>query len=173
MHDAYPDKHIYFTEQWVGSKSAFAENLPWHVRTLLIGATRNWARTVLEWNLAADPQQNPHTPGGCTECRGALTLAGDTVTREDAYYIIAHASKFVRPGSVRIASTASATPAQRSLPHAHGPAGGHRAEQLRQRPALRPALPGPGVPLHAPGRSGGDLRVVAPRFSLSYSYALL
>ncbi|MBG8552145.1 glycoside hydrolase family 30 protein [Hymenobacter guriensis] len=105
VHDAHPDKNLYFTEQWVGSKSNFAENVPWHVRTLIIGATRNWARTVLEWNLAADPQQNPHTPGGCTECRGALTLDGDKVTREDAYYIIAHASKFARPGSVRIAST--------------------------------------------------------------------
>jgi glucosylceramidase len=109
VHDAHPDKHVYFTEQWVGSKSQFSENLPWHVRTLLIGATRNWARNVLEWNLAADPQQNPHTPGGCTECRGALTLDGNNVTREDAYYIIAHASKFVRPGSVRIGSTTSET----------------------------------------------------------------
>ena len=109
VHDAHPDKNLYFTEQWVGSKSKFEENMPWHVRTLIIGATRNWARTVLEWNLAADPQQNPHTPGGCTECRGALTLDGDQVTREDAYYIIAHASKFVRPGSVRINSTAPET----------------------------------------------------------------
>ncbi|WP_139921271.1 glycoside hydrolase family 30 beta sandwich domain-containing protein [Hymenobacter sp. DG01] len=109
VHDAHPDKHVYFTEQWVGSKSRFEDNFPWHIRTLMIGATRNWARTVLEWNLAADPQQNPHTPGGCTECRGALTLDGNTVRREDAYYIIAHASKFVRPGSVRIASTDSET----------------------------------------------------------------
>jgi glucosylceramidase len=109
VHDAHPDRNVYFTEQWVGSKTSFTENFPWHVRTLLIGATRNWARTVLEWNLAADPQQNPHTPGGCTECRGALTIDGSTITREDAYYIIAHASKFVRPGSVRIASTASDT----------------------------------------------------------------
>jgi glucosylceramidase len=105
VHDAHPDKNLYFTEQWVGSKSKFSENLPWHVRTLIIGATRNWSRNVLEWNLASDPQQNPHTPGGCTECRGALTLDGNNVTREDAYYIIAHASKFARPGSVRIAST--------------------------------------------------------------------
>ncbi|RPD45048.1 glucosylceramidase [Hymenobacter sediminis] len=109
VHDAHPDKNVYFTEQWVGSKSQFSENFPWHIRTLMIGATRNWARTVLEWNLAADPQQNPHTPGGCTECRGALTLDGNNVTREDAYYIIAHASKFVRPGSVRISSTTSET----------------------------------------------------------------
>lgn len=105
VHEAYPDKHIYFTEQWVGSKTKFADNFGWHVKNLVIGASRNWARTVLEWNLAADPQQNPHTPGGCTECRGAITLAGDSVRREDAYYIIAHASKFVRPGSVRVASS--------------------------------------------------------------------
>jgi glucosylceramidase len=105
VHAAYPDKGIYFTEQWVGSKTKFADNFGWHIKNLVIGASRNWARTVLEWNLAADPQQNPHTPGGCTECRGAITLDGNTVRREDAYYIIAHASKFVRPGSVRVAST--------------------------------------------------------------------
>ncbi|WP_310397772.1 glycoside hydrolase family 30 beta sandwich domain-containing protein [Hymenobacter sp.] len=106
VHDAHPDKHLYFTEQWIGAPGKFSGDLAWHTKTLIIGATRNWARTVLEWNLAADPQQNPHTPGGCTECLGAVTLAGDAVTRNPAYYIIAHASKFVRPGSVRIASTA-------------------------------------------------------------------
>jgi len=105
VHDAYPAKNVYFTEQWVGSKTTFESNLAWHTKTLLIGAPRNWARTVLEWNLAADPQQNPHTPGGCTECLGAVTLAGNAVTRNPAYYVIAHASKFVRPGSVRIGST--------------------------------------------------------------------
>ena len=60
---------------------------------------------MLEWNLAADPQQNPHTSGGCTEYLGAITLDGNAVTRNLAYYVIAHASKFVRSGSVRIAST--------------------------------------------------------------------
>jgi glucosylceramidase len=109
VHDAYPTKNVYFTEQWIGAPGKFPGDLAWHTRTLIIGATRNWARTVLEWNLAADPQQNPHTPGGCTECLGALTLAGDAVTRNPAYYIVAHASKFVRPGSVRIASTLPAT----------------------------------------------------------------
>ena len=106
VHNAYPDKNLYFTEQWVGSKTKFENNLGWHVKTLMIGAPRNWAKTVLEWNLAADPQQNPHTPGGCTECLGAITLDGNQVTRNVAYYTIAHASKFVQPGSVRIGSTA-------------------------------------------------------------------
>lgn len=104
VHEAHPDKHVYFTEQWIGAPGNMAEDLKWHVKNLLIGATRNWCRNVLEWNLAADPQQNPHTEGGCTACLGALTLDGDTVTRNTAYYIIAHASKFVRPDATRIFS---------------------------------------------------------------------
>ena len=101
VHDAHPDKGIYFTEQWVGGPGNFGGDLQWHVTNLIVGATRNWSRTVLEWNLAADPQYRPHTSGGCTNCLGALTI-GAGVKRNVAYYIIAHASKFVRPGSVRI-----------------------------------------------------------------------
>lgn len=104
VHNAHPDKSVYFTEQWVGGPSNFAEDLKWHVSTLIIGATRNWSRNVLEWNLAADPSYNPHTDnGGCKTCLGAITVA-PAVTRNVAYYVIAHASKFVQPGSVRIAS---------------------------------------------------------------------
>ena len=44
---------------------------------------------------------------GCTECLGALTIDGDRVQRNVAYYIIAHASKFVRPKSIRISSNNS------------------------------------------------------------------
>ncbi|MCF6403717.1 glucosylceramidase [Chitinophaga filiformis] len=103
LHDAYPEKNIYFTEQWVGGPGNFGNDLKWHVSTLIIGATRNWSRNVLEWNLASDPNYGPHTEGGCTTCLGALTI-GSGVIRNVAYYIIGHASKFVRPGAVRIAS---------------------------------------------------------------------
>ncbi len=105
VRQAHPDKNIYFTEQWVGAPGDFAREMAWHTENLIIGATRNWSRTVLEWNLAADENQDPHTDrGGCDRCLGAVTITGDQVTREPAYYIIAQASKFVRPGSVRIAS---------------------------------------------------------------------
>lgn len=104
VHEAHPDKHLYFTEQWVGANSEFRENLPWHMQNLMIGAPRNWSRNVLQWNLAANPGLQPHTDGGCTLCLGALTIDGDQVERNDAYYFIAHASRFVRPGSVRIGS---------------------------------------------------------------------
>lgn len=106
VHNAYPDKHLYFTEQWIGGPGDFAEELKWHVENLIVGATRNWCRTVLEWNLASDPNYGPHTDnGGCTSCLGAVTISGSNITRNPAYYIIGHPSKFVPAGSVRIGSS--------------------------------------------------------------------
>lgn len=107
VHDAFPKKNIYFTEQMVTDRDP---NGPIHlsnpVARIVIGATRNWSKNVLLWNLAADPNNGPHTDnGGCPVCTGAITIDGDKVTRNVAFYTIAHASKFVPTGSVRIAST--------------------------------------------------------------------
>lgn len=105
VHDSFPDKNLYFTEQWVGAPGDFARDIPEHILKLIIGATRNWCRTVIEWNLASDPNYQPHTDrGGCDRCLGAVTINGDSVKRNPAYYIIAHAAKFVMPGSSRIES---------------------------------------------------------------------
>ncbi len=103
VHDAFPGKAVYFTEQWTSSTGDFGGDLKWHVKNVIIGSMRNWSRVALEWNLANDPTYNPHTPGGCTQCKGALTI-GTTVARNVGYYIVAHASKFVPAGSVRIGS---------------------------------------------------------------------
>jgi glucosylceramidase len=110
VHNAFPTKNIYFTEQATFGGGTFGGDLNWHVNNLIVGATRNWSRNVIEWNLASDPNFGPHTNGGCTTCQGAVTISGNTgITRNVSYYIIAHASKFVRPGAVRIASDASTT----------------------------------------------------------------
>ena len=42
-------------------------------------------------------------------CQGAVTIDSSGVYRSVAYYVMAHASKFVRPGSHRIASNYSDT----------------------------------------------------------------
>ena len=104
VHEAYPSKNLYFTEQWVGGPGNLSEDLKWHVENLIIGATRNWCRNVIEWNLASDPLYDPHTEGGCDRCLGTVTLSGNNVTRNPAYYILAHAAKHVRPGSVRVST---------------------------------------------------------------------
>ena len=106
VHNAHPDKNIYFSEQMVVERPGSSTiNIINPVSRLIIGATRNWSRNVLEWNLAADPENKPFTDrGGCPTCQGAVTIDKDNVSRNIAYYSVAHASKFVRPGSVRIAS---------------------------------------------------------------------
>jgi glucosylceramidase len=105
VHDAFPNKNLYLTEQSVTERSCSGGmNIAEPVSGVLIAATRNWAKNVILWNLAADPDDGPHTIGGCSMCRGALTLTDDHVTRLVAYYAVAHFSKFVRPGSVRLGS---------------------------------------------------------------------
>jgi glucosylceramidase len=106
VHSAHPDRNLYFTEQWTGAKGDFGGDLKWHLKNVIIGSMRNWSKTALEWNLANDSSYGPHTPGGCNECKGALTIDASSVTRNVSYYVVAQASKFVPPGSVRVGSNA-------------------------------------------------------------------
>ena len=119
VHDAHPDRNVYFTEQYTASNGSFAGDLRWHVRNLVIGAPRNWSRTVLEWNLANDERFGPHTAGGCSTCLGAVTIDSSTgaVTRNVAYYVVGHLARFVDPGSVRIASTLAGGSRATALPN--------------------------------------------------------
>jgi len=105
VHAAHADKTLYFTEQYTPSNGSFSGDLKWHLKNVVIGSMRNWSRNALEWNLANNGAFQPHTPGGCTVCKGALTVeTNSSFTRNVGYYIIAHASKFVAPNSTRIGS---------------------------------------------------------------------
>jgi glucosylceramidase len=107
VHDAHPDKDAYLTEcsggDWEPVKSG---GLTLIARQQVIEATRNWARGVLLWNLALDETNGPHA-GGCATCRGVVTIdsRNGSVTRNDEYYALAHASRFVRQGAWRIGSS--------------------------------------------------------------------
>jgi glucosylceramidase len=105
--DAFGSKEVYFTECSGGTWAPdFGTNLLWNLKHLVIGATRNWSSSVLLWNLALDPAGGP-TNGGCANCRGVVTVdpATGRFTPNVEYYVLGHASKFVRPGAVRVAST--------------------------------------------------------------------
>ena len=103
--NAHPDKDLYFTEQYTPSNGDFSGDLKWHLKNVIVGAMRNWSKTALEWNLANDSNFGPHTPGGCTTCKGGITINSSTsYTQNVGYYIVAHASKFVPAGSIRIGS---------------------------------------------------------------------
>src|SRR6478672_10151344 len=75
---------------------------------LMIASFRNWASSVLLWNLALDPSGGPvQQPNyGCRGCTGVVTVDGRsrTVTYGIDYYVLGQFSKFVQSGARRIAS---------------------------------------------------------------------
>ncbi|MBW8771540.1 MAG: glucosylceramidase [Gemmatimonadetes bacterium] len=119
VHNAHPDRNLYFTEQYTASNGSFAGDLRWHIKNIIVGAPANWSRTALEWNLANDETFGPHTPGGCSTCLGGVTINSSTsaVTRNVAYYIVGHASRFVDPGSLRVASAVAGGSKTTALPN--------------------------------------------------------
>ncbi|MGE5149527.1 MAG: glycoside hydrolase family 30 protein [Rhodospirillaceae bacterium] len=113
----YPDKKVYFTEQWVSAKDDFMGALRWHTKNVIIGTLRNWAQTALEWNLASDPRYALHTRLGAVGALGGVTIGiapkhhhgavalHATIKRNPGYYLMAHSARFIRPGSVRVHSS--------------------------------------------------------------------
>jgi glucosylceramidase len=107
VHDAFPEKDAWLTECSGGEWSPkYAEVLAWMTDKLIIGASNNWSRGTLLWNLALDPSHGPHT-GGCDDCRGVVTVHPKTgaITRNVEYYVLGHASRFVVPGAYRVSIT--------------------------------------------------------------------
>ena len=100
----HPAQKMYFTEQWVQAGKDPHADFSWHIQNVVIGALRNGCRLVLEWNLAADPLCNPHTPRGAPDCLGGITI-GDTIARNAGYDVMAHTARFLPPGSRRISSS--------------------------------------------------------------------
>ena len=104
---AFPAKDIWFTECSGVTSTTFAGDLVWNAQHLLIGATRNWARSVSLWNLALDQNAGPKN-GTCFNCRGVVTIDDSVspanVTFNVEYYILGHLGKFVVPGAHRIDS---------------------------------------------------------------------
>jgi glucosylceramidase len=109
VHNAYPDKDIYFTEISGGDWATdFGDNLVWNAQNIMIGGARNWAKTAILWNLALDQNGDPHS-GGCDGCRGVVTINNATgaVTFNEEFFVLGQATKAVQPDAVRIGSTTS------------------------------------------------------------------
>ncbi len=108
LHDHFPAKGIWLTEcsggEWQKGNLLVAQ------ADLIIETTRNWGQSVVLWNLALDQNHAPHL-GGCTDCRGVVTIdhskSPTTITPTVDFTALAHASKFVAPGALRIDSISS------------------------------------------------------------------
>lgn len=105
LHGRFPDKDIWLTE-CSGGEWQKGKLLEQQVR-LIIGATRNWAKSVVLWNLALNQNHEPYL-GGCTTCRGVITVddsaSPSRVIETVDFTALGHASKYVQPGAYRIES---------------------------------------------------------------------
>jgi glucosylceramidase len=110
VHNQYPSTDAFDTEHSGGTWIANQQAEDMHN---IIDYTRNWGRTVTKWSLAVDQNMGPHA-GGCGTCTGLITVHnGDSrsgqVDYTVEYYDTGHLTKFVKPGAVRVDSTANST----------------------------------------------------------------
>ena len=108
VHSAFPDKDIYFTEASIGTWNYnFNGCLINDFRDIFLGTLGRFGKGVTLWNMMLDSDGKPYRPGGCATCFGAVTLSAKDhslkgITRNSHYYNVAHCSKVIRPGAVRL-----------------------------------------------------------------------
>jgi len=110
VHNQYPGVNAYDTEH---SGGTWITNQQQEDMLNLIDYTRNWGRSWVKWSLAVDQSMGPHN-GGCGTCTGLVTVHnGDSrsgqIDYTVEYYTMGHLTKFVKPGAVRIDSSANAS----------------------------------------------------------------
>ncbi len=110
VYEAFPDKHIFFTEGCAESFNATRYNawsLGEEYGRSMINDFNNGMVGFTDWNIILDETGGPnHVQNFCF-----APVHGDTKTGQliftNAYYYIGHFSKFIKPGAKRIISSAS------------------------------------------------------------------
>jgi glucosylceramidase len=108
VHNQFPGTDAFDTEHSGGTWIADQQR---EDMLNIIDYTRNWGKSMVKWSLAVDQNMGPHN-GGCGTCTGLITVHnGDSrsgqVDFNIEYYDMGQLTKFVRPGALRIASTAN------------------------------------------------------------------
>jgi glucosylceramidase len=104
VHDAHPDKHMYWTEGGPDLRDRrYATNWS-HWGSTFAGILRNWGRCIIGWNIALDEAGKPNI--GPFGCGGTVTIHSQTkeITRSGQYWALAHYSRAIRRGAQRIES---------------------------------------------------------------------
>jgi glucosylceramidase len=89
-------------------QSTFGDTLRWQVERLIIRSPRAGAETAMTWNLALDARGGPEHGTCAMRCTGVVEIEGGHYRRNAEFYVLAHASRFVRRGARRIGSRSAA-----------------------------------------------------------------
>lgn len=103
LHSHYPDKMLLFTEGCNGTATFDKWDTGENYAHDIIGDLNHWTQGWTDWNLLLDEQGGPNHVGNfCNAPIIADTKTGK-LRFQSSYYYIGHFSKFIVPGSRRIA----------------------------------------------------------------------
>ena len=105
-------RDTYMTEcsGWTGDGATdVAGNMGWEVANTIIGPLRNGSKGSIYWSMAQRSDGSPwlDRDGTCRNCRGMVTVDGDSYQPSQDFYFWGQFGRFVRPGSVRVESSNS------------------------------------------------------------------
>ena len=103
VHDAWPDKHLLFTE---GCQEGGPHLGSWllgerYARSLINDFNR-WTEGWIDWNVLLDTTGGPNHVNNLCSAPILADLANDRLLYQSSYYYLGHFSRFVRPGAHRI-----------------------------------------------------------------------
>lgn len=105
LHEAYPDKHIIFTEGCIegGPRPGDYATGERYARNI-INDFNHFNEAFIDWNLTLDEMGGPNHVGNYCDAPILCDTKQKTVLKNSSYYHIGHFSKFIKPGAKRIAS---------------------------------------------------------------------
>ncbi len=105
VHDAYPDKHILFTE---GCQEGGVHLGSWDTGERygrnMIGDFSNWCEGYLDWNIVLDETGGPNHVNNLCDAPIIADTRRDEIIFNSSFYYIGQFSKYVHKGAKRIYS---------------------------------------------------------------------
>jgi glucosylceramidase len=108
VHDAWPDKHMLFTE---GCQEGGAHLGEWELgeryACSIINDLNRWTVGWIDWNLVLDERGGPNHVGNLCSAPIMVDTAHDALLHQSSYYYLGHFSRFIQPGARRVLCAAT------------------------------------------------------------------
>ena len=108
VHDAWPDKHLLFTEGCQEGGPHLGEwELGERYACSVINDLNRWAVGWIDWNLVLDELGGPNHVGNMCSAPIIVDTAHDALLHQSSYYYLGHFSRFIQPGAQRVLCAAT------------------------------------------------------------------
>ena len=108
VHDTFPNTNLIFTEGCQeGGVILGSWNLGEKYAHDIIGDLNNWTVGWVDWNMVLDERGGPNHVDNLCDAPVIADTTRNHIYYQSSFYYMGHFSKYIRPGAVRIASTAT------------------------------------------------------------------